>query len=506
MTITARGAGAVVAGTGGALAPAFPATIAAGDAAWINWHAKPDTVAAPTITGWTKVVDRVSGGGTAGVGTGPTRHAVYRKDGDCAGTEGGTTVSVPAVTGANMNQASIFAANKTLTSWDIAYTTGDQTTAVTAVSITESPAEAETTNDLMAMAVSGAANTNLGSQTVNATGATFGTATEHVDTGTANGDDGRLGWVSRPVTGGPATAASVYSGTATAAETVGVVFLRIRETSGTSISASDTVVGADTASVGVTTSGGDTAASVDSATLGASLTAADTATGVDNATVSTDTQVSASDTAATVDAASLGTALSAADTATGVDAVSLAAAQTSTDVGTGADTATISASLTATDIGSGVDAASVTTPVSASDTAMAVDNATVTTAVTATDAAAGVEAISLSVALTGSDTGFGVDSAVATLVVRKYRFSPPTHEEPIRPGKDMPQFISYYRLTYAQSVVKTGGTFRSIRTPSAESLVGLVEGVDFFRGGYEYVIDQATNDSLTAAGYAPTLI
>lgn len=87
------------------------------------------------------------------------------------------------------------------------------------------------------------------------------------------------------------------------------------------------------------------------------------------------------------------------------------------------------------------------------------------------------------------------------MVVRKYRFSPPTHEEPIRPGRDMPSRpISYYRLTYAKSVVKINGSFQSIRTPSAESLVGLVEGVDFFRGGYEYEVDQDIAADLEAAG------
>lgn len=106
-----------------------------------------------------------------------------------------------------------------------------------------------------------------------------------------------------------------------------------------------------------------------------------------------------------------------------------------------------------------------------------------------------------------SSTGYTFTKGSLNLTGPTFRFSIPTHEEPFRLGVDMPKRpIEYYRLTYAKSLVKVGGTWTQIRTPSAESLVGLVEGVDFFRGGYVYEIDQQTSRSLVAAGYTTTPI
>lgn len=94
-----------------------------------------------------------------------------------------------------------------------------------------------------------------------------------------------------------------------------------------------------------------------------------------------------------------------------------------------------------------------------------------------------------------------------TLIPPAYRFSVPTHEEPIRLSHDMPHRpISYYRLTYAPSLVNIGGNWTTIRTPSAELLSGLVDGQDYFRGGYDYVVSQSVADSLAAAGYTSTRI
>jgi hypothetical protein len=62
--------------------------------------------------------------------------------------------------------------------------------------------------------------------------------------------------------------------------------------------------------------------------------------------------------------------------------------------------------------------------------------------------------------------------------------------------------LSYFRLTYAASVVKVNGTFTSIRTPAPELLEGLTEGIDYFRGGCQYEVSAALADELEAAGYS----
>jgi hypothetical protein len=84
-----------------------------------------------------------------------------------------------------------------------------------------------------------------------------------------------------------------------------------------------------------------------------------------------------------------------------------------------------------------------------------------------------------------------------------YRFSPPSHEEPIR--TDEP-WIRHFRLPWANSVVWRSGQFVSTKGVTSEELAGLENGVTYFRGGSDYVVNQATSDALLAAGYITTPI
>ena len=81
------------------------------------------------------------------------------------------------------------------------------------------------------------------------------------------------------------------------------------------------------------------------------------------------------------------------------------------------------------------------------------------------------------------------------------QFTPPTHEEPIRTDV---RPLCYYRLTWAASVVRVDGVFRSVRTPS-QALIdasGGVEGRDFFRGGRSYYVDENLAAKLETDGFA----
>lgn len=119
-----------------------------------------------------------------------------------------------------------------------------------------------------------------------------------------------------------------------------------------------------------------------------------------------------------------------------------------------------------------------------------------------------------SVARSGVTTGIATRiGAVTTTVIwaggatgvrtpgSTFFFSPPSHEEPIRTNIAP---LRYYRLTYAKSLLKLDGTWTQIRTPAPELLEGLTEGVDFFRGGYEYEIPQPVAAELQAAGFTVT--
>lgn len=88
--------------------------------------------------------------------------------------------------------------------------------------------------------------------------------------------------------------------------------------------------------------------------------------------------------------------------------------------------------------------------------------------------------------------GVGEDPVV------EYLFTPPTHEEPIRTTESP---LRFYRLTHANSIVKVNGHFVSRRGLTSDSLAGLTDGVDFFVGGYLYVIDEATAAALAADGF-----
>lgn len=80
-----------------------------------------------------------------------------------------------------------------------------------------------------------------------------------------------------------------------------------------------------------------------------------------------------------------------------------------------------------------------------------------------------------------------------------HTFEPPTHEEPIRTTVKP---LCYYRLTYAKSIVRINGVLTSVRTPSAEVVAAAgVEGVDYFRGGCKYLVDDATKAELESRGY-----
>lgn len=103
-------------------------------------------------------------------------------------------------------------------------------------------------------------------------------------------------------------------------------------------------------------------------------------------------------------------------------------------------------------------------------------------------------AAAASVIRAGSATGGVTPEAM-------FFFSPPTHEEPIRTNIAP---LRYYRLTYAKSLLKLSGTWTQIRTPAPELLEGLTEGVDFFRGGYEYEVSQPVAAELEAAGFTVT--
>lgn len=205
-----------------------PGVIVAGDLLICAITSKPSATAAATISGWTVRQDNVVGGGTAGAGTGTQRHVVYTKIAD--GTEGyagNLTLAVTTSTATALGAISAFRSSTGV--FDISTSYGTVATAATALSAASLTTMDVALNDLMFFSLCASANTNLGSSTVNITSVTFGTATEHADAGTGNGDDARLSMNSRPITAGSITGTVTATSTASASTTAGAVFIRIRE-------------------------------------------------------------------------------------------------------------------------------------------------------------------------------------------------------------------------------------------------------------------------------------
>jgi hypothetical protein len=104
-------------------------------------------------------------------------------------------------------------------------------------------------------------------------------------------------------------------------------------------------------------------------------------------------------------------------------------------------------------------------------------------------------------AATGTVAGISGVSGSATVIPAAvtYIFQPPTHEEPMR---TFVRPLNYFRLTWANSVVRVGGVLTSVRTPSAAVVTAAgVEGVDYFRGGGVYTVSSATKTELESLGY-----
>jgi len=76
-------------------------------------------------------------------------------------------------------------------------------------------------------------------------------------------------------------------------------------------------------------------------------------------------------------------------------------------------------------------------------------------------------------------------------------FSPPTYEEGINTRQSP---LRYFRITKASSVVRRDGVLVTVRTPFTDDLVG-TEGVDWFLGGHEYNVSDATFIELGAGGF-----
>lgn len=180
--------------------------------------------------------------------------------------------------------------------------------------------------------------------------------------------------------------------------------------------------------------------------------------------------------------------------ATGVETITGTAASTladTTSAASGAETFTGTAAATLDDVtadasGTGGEVYTGTADITLDD---------VTAEASGTHEIPGVEG---SADITLDDTVSVVVGAII-LPPPTYRFEPPSHEEPMRTNISP---FNYYRLTWANSIVRIDGTLTSVRTPAPEVISAAgEEGIDYFRGGGIYTVSQETAIELLNAGF-----
>ncbi len=187
------------------------------------------TAFAITGGGWTLIDDLEAGTGTWGVDTGTRRAAIYRKD-TVTGSESGSITVTLAGTTSNTLRATIHRLVKPAGyTVDIASSDGADTTNGTGFSATGGATIPFAPLDLLMIAV--AQNIDTGtqsSQSITASGITFGTRTNRASTAVTNGNDHRHIVDTVPVSSGTATVAPTYAYTASASASGPVVFARFR--------------------------------------------------------------------------------------------------------------------------------------------------------------------------------------------------------------------------------------------------------------------------------------
>ena len=236
MAISVHAVGTVAVGTT-SVVPTYPTwTFQNGDIALIlvankyptNGPLPPDHV--PTIAD----AQGSGGAGAAGIDLGTVYSTAYIFS--CRGDESATTKTI-AIASGNSACAVVLIIRPTTAGnlFDIKACNGaDNSGGATSWSVTGNADPGFAANDLaVILSAINTDNYTYGSQAISATGATFGALAEHIDGGTSGGQDCGIHVCSFPVTGGPSSAAPVFTMTASSSATNNPagssVILRIRE-------------------------------------------------------------------------------------------------------------------------------------------------------------------------------------------------------------------------------------------------------------------------------------
>lgn len=259
MTIALGSTSAAWAAGTSPIAPALPASWAAGDLLVAVIHCKPTNTSIPPViasppAGWTQRQALTQLGTQAqGADTGAVWQGVFERI-----AVAGDTAPSFTITNSNVALGLVMrftkAANET---WDpVTTTSGADTTSATSFSVTGAAnlALSAGMGDYLAVLAGPAGNATQSAPSFTATGAAFGTIAETVEGDTTTGNDLAATVFHAAVTSGTSTAAPVISSTLSLARTGGATFMRIRVTTAAA-DVTDTFNRADAATLGSTETG-----------------------------------------------------------------------------------------------------------------------------------------------------------------------------------------------------------------------------------------------------------
>lgn len=214
MAVAYVSSGLIASAAAQTVAPAYPASIAAGDGLVLVRTAKPDTAALTTPAGWTLVDSRTGGAGVFGNDTGPLVVAIYFRQAD--GLESGTLTcdSTPATV--DVQQAIVSRYTKGSGTWDTAGSGGADSTASTDWSVTAAGNPGITAGDVVHVALCWPTDSarTWSAEALSATGATITSLTVPIaSTTTSLGADMTTRAHNFSCTTGAATGAPTYTGT-----------------------------------------------------------------------------------------------------------------------------------------------------------------------------------------------------------------------------------------------------------------------------------------------------
>ena len=210
------------------VAPSYPASIAAGDyLVCVVTSGATNSETPSTPSGWTFLATGASTDGSFGVDTGPRRATAFGKV--ATGSESGT-LSV-SITNGNTCRGSILRFTKSaLAGWDVVGQGANDSTSGTGFSATTAAID-WAVGDCTVVAVGQRVdNATLSSQSLTATGITFGTRTnQRTDADTTGNDHRHVIDTVAATTAGSGSQAATYAYTASSSVSGGLVVVRLRE-------------------------------------------------------------------------------------------------------------------------------------------------------------------------------------------------------------------------------------------------------------------------------------